>query len=86
MWVYLEHLSSLLENIAKVLSLVPSAEMDNLRHELTSAVRRRNSYSAHSPIYPSGNRLPRLVTVGIPDVTGIQCSKQIANLVYVFLQ
>ena len=71
MWVYLEHLSSLLENIAKVLSLVPSAEMDNLRHELTSAVRRRNSYSAHSPIYQSGNRLPRLVSVGIPDVTGI---------------
>ena len=71
MWVYLEHLSSLLENIAKVLSLVSSAEMDNIRNELTTSNRRRTSFSVHSPVaHGGGSRLPHSTSVGVPDVTG----------------
>ena len=71
MWVYLEHLSGLLENIARVLSLVSSAEMDNIRNELTTSNRRRTSFSVHSPVaHSGGSRLPRSSSVGVPDVTG----------------
>ena len=68
-WKYLHHISSLLENVAKALSLVPKDERETIRHELTAASRRRNSFSAHSPQY-TGSRLPRSTSVGIPDVTG----------------
>jgi len=68
-WKYLQHISSLLENVANALSLVPSDERENIRHELTAASRRRNSFNAHSPQY-TGSRLPRSMSVGVPDVTG----------------
>ena len=68
-WKYLHHISSLMENVANALSLVPKDERETIRHELTAASRRRNSYSAHSPQY-TGSRLSRILSVGIPDVTG----------------
>ena len=58
-----------MENVAIALSLVPKEERETIRHELTGASRRRNSLGAHSPQY-SGSRLPRISSVGIPDVTG----------------
>lgn len=70
MWNYLEHLASLLENVAKVLSSASSGDIDALRQEMIPNVRRRNSLSAQSPVVHYTDRFPRLPSVSVPDVTG----------------
>lgn len=69
MWLYLEQLANLLENVANVLSLVSVGDIQSIRQELYANSRRRNSLTPQSPAIATA-RLPRLTSVGIPDVTG----------------
>ena len=69
MWIYLEHIADLLDNVSKVLSAASSGEIESLKHELQTP-RRRNSMSLSSSSTPSGVQLLRLGSVRVPDVTG----------------
>ena len=62
MWSYLEHLANLLENVAKVLHVASSKDINALR-----TVHRSTSLSGQSPVI---NRLSQLTSVSVPDVTG----------------
>ncbi|XP_019861438.1 PREDICTED: uncharacterized protein LOC100634093 isoform X2 [Amphimedon queenslandica] len=70
MWIYLEHIADLLDNVSKVLSAASSGEIESLKHELQTA-RRRNSMSSYSST-PSGIQLLKLGSVRVPDVTDTQ--------------
>ena len=64
MWSYLEHLSNLLENVAKVLSAASSGNVNALQNATGRC--RDSSSSLSSPF----DRLPQLTAVGVPGVTG----------------
>lgn len=68
MWIYLEHISDLLDNVSKVLGAASSGEIESLKHELQTA-RRKISVQSYSST-PSGVQLLKLGSVRVPDVTG----------------
>ena len=66
MWTYLEHVATLLENVAKALGLVPSEEKGTIKQHLITESRHKNSLG-YSPV----NKLPPTIPIEIPEVTGM---------------
>lgn len=67
MWVYFEHLASLLENVAQVLRLTSSDDIERLKREHRGSVYKKTSVMVPTSSLRSIS-LP--VTVDLPDVIG----------------